>query len=83
VNTDHNGYQDRILRCRDFEGEGHGAEFLFTAGQQAHWARLGFSDPIRCARHRAIRKAQKVHRESVPETRPVRHARRPLIVNYD
>lgn len=46
-------YQDKTLKCRDC-----GAEFVFTASEQAFFAEKGFqNEPGRCPECRAARKA--------------------------
>lgn len=42
---------DKMLVCRDC-----GAEFVFTAGEQAFYAERGFSEPVRCPACRAARR---------------------------
>lgn len=46
-------YQDRELVCVD-----GGETFTFTARDQDFFAKKGFQDPKRCAKHRAIKKQQ-------------------------
>lgn len=47
-----NNYQDKTLVCRDC-----GAEFVFSAGEQAFYAERGFAtEPTRCAQCRRERK---------------------------
>lgn len=48
------GYQDRQLTCVDC-----GSSFVFTAGEQEHHAKLGFTnEPKRCATCRQAKKAR-------------------------
>ena len=50
-----NNYTDKTLVCKDC-----GAEFTFTAGEQAFYAEKGFSnEPVRCPACRKARKEQK------------------------
>ena len=46
-------FEDRVLVCKDC-----GAEFVFTAGDQAFYAEKGFqNDPVRCKACRNARKS--------------------------
>lgn len=48
-------YTDKTLVCKDC-----GAEFTFTAGEQAFFAEKGFSnEPVRCPACRKARKEQR------------------------
>ncbi len=48
-------YKDKTLVCKDC-----GAEFTFTAGEQAFYAEKGFTnEPVRCADCRKKRKAER------------------------
>lgn len=48
-------YEDKTLICRDC-----GAEFVFTAGEQAFYAEKGFqNEPLRCKECRDARKASR------------------------
>lgn len=50
-------YKDKTLVCKDC-----GAEFVFTAGEQAFYAEKGFqNEPVRC---KACRQARKASREN-------------------
>ncbi len=52
-------YEDKTLVCRDC-----GAEFVFTAGEQAFYAEKGFqNEPTRCKECRDSRKASRNHGE--------------------
>jgi len=52
-----NNYTDKTLVCKDC-----GAEFTFSAGEQAFFAEKGFTnEPVRCP---ACRKARKEQRRS-------------------
>ena len=50
---------DKILVCRDC-----GAEFVFTAGEQAFYAERGFTDPARCPSCRAARRQARLAENS-------------------
>ena len=55
-------YEDRVLVCRDC-----GAEFVFTAGEQAFFAEKGFTnDPVRCRDCRMSKKQSRRERVSHP-----------------
>ena len=46
---------DKTLTCKD-----GGAEFVFTEGEQAFYAEIGFeNDPVRCPECRKARKQQR------------------------
>lgn len=48
-------YKDKTLVCKDC-----GAEFVFTAGEQAFYAEKGFqNEPVRCKSCRQARKASR------------------------
>jgi len=50
-----NNYTDKTLVCKDC-----GAEFTFTAGEQAFFAEKGFTnEPVRCPACRKARKEQR------------------------
>lgn len=50
-----NNYEDITLSCKDC-----GAEFVFTAGEQAFYAEKGFTNqPVRCPACRKARKQQR------------------------
>ena len=50
-------YKDKTIVCKDC-----GAEFVFTAGEQAFYAEKGFqNEPVRC---KACRDARKANREN-------------------
>lgn len=64
-------YEDKTLVCRDC-----GAEFVFTAGEQAFYAEKGFqNEPSRC---KACRDARKANGGAVVMTPPPRDVRRDL-----
>lgn len=47
-----NNYKDKTMKCKDC-----GAEFVFTAGEQAFYAEKGFqNEPTRCKPCRDARK---------------------------
>ena len=47
-------YQDKTLKCKDC-----GADFIFSAGEQAFYAEKGFeNEPARCPSCRSARKQQ-------------------------
>ncbi len=53
-------YEDKTLICRDC-----GAEFVFTAGEQAFYAEKGFqNEPTRCKDCRDARKANRNNGEA-------------------
>lgn len=48
-------YKDITLKCKDC-----GAEFIFSAGEQAFYAEKGFTNqPVRCPECRKARKQQR------------------------
>ncbi|SMB99007.1 CxxC-x17-CxxC domain-containing protein [Thermanaeromonas toyohensis ToBE] len=50
-------FKDKVLTCKDC-----GAEFVFTAGQQAFFLEKGFTnEPSRCPACRAAKKQQRGH----------------------
>ncbi len=52
---ENNQYQDITLSCKDC-----GAEFVFSAGEQAFYAEKGFTNqPVRCPSCRKARKQQR------------------------
>ena len=51
---ENNEYTDMVLTCKDC-----GAEFVFSAGEQAFYAEKGFENkPVRCPDCRKARKQQ-------------------------
>ncbi len=55
-----NEYTDETLTCKDC-----GAEFVFTAGEQAFYAEKGFTNkPVRCKECRDKKKAERAAREN-------------------
>ena len=66
-------YEDKTLICRDC-----GAEFVFTAGEQAFYAEKGFqNEPSRCKACRDARKANGGARRDDCTTRSARSAANP------